>query len=57
MSAFSGAYYDGLRGGMWGAPLHGAFFPFLEDTLEQGLVVGVIAFHVAVGDVGDAGHA
>ena len=54
MSAFSGAYYDGLRGGMWGAPLHGAFFPFLEDTLEQGLVVGVIAFHVAVGDVGDA---
>lgn len=45
------------EGGMWGAPLHGALFRFLEDTLGPGLAVGVIAFHVAVGDVGDAGHA
>ena len=46
-----------LRSGIWGAPLHGALFRFLEDTLGPGQVVGVIAFHVAVGDVGDAGHA
>lgn len=38
-------------GGIWGAPLHGALFRFLEDTLGPGQVVGVTAFHVAAGDV------
>ena len=44
-------------GGIGRAPEHRARSRFLEDILGPRRVVGVIALHVALGDMGSVGHA